>query len=296
MEIIARTRNPYKIEGPAQIGFSGGRTSAYMLRNTLAAHNGKLPDDVYTVFENTGKEREETLVFVNRCAREFGVNVIWIEYCRIYGRDDLPRYKIVNFETAARNGEPFDRMLAYYDAHRAAKGLAPILPNHANKMCSAYLKTKAAAWYMLNQGHAHWDAIVGIRHDEPNRYHSMMAANDKRAERWENYLPLFVGGVTKQDVNDFWQGQPFDLSIDSDLGNCDLCWKKHPNKIMRAIAEDPSRADWWISHEERTGQTFRNDGLSYRHLKFYAIQMAKQQNFDFAFDETDESVDCACTD
>ena len=48
--------NPYKIEGPALISFSGGRTSGFMLHNIIQAHGGKLPDDIHVVFANTGKE------------------------------------------------------------------------------------------------------------------------------------------------------------------------------------------------------------------------------------------------
>ena len=32
--------NPYLIEGPAVISFSGGRTSGYMLKHILDAHGG----------------------------------------------------------------------------------------------------------------------------------------------------------------------------------------------------------------------------------------------------------------
>lgn len=40
----------------------------------------------------------------------------------MYGQpDDAPWYKIVDFETASRNGEPFTMMLEYYQAYRKAE-------------------------------------------------------------------------------------------------------------------------------------------------------------------------------
>jgi hypothetical protein len=54
--------NPYLITGPALISFSGGRTSAFMLRQILDAHGGTLPDDVVVAFANTGKERWTSLM------------------------------------------------------------------------------------------------------------------------------------------------------------------------------------------------------------------------------------------
>lgn len=39
--------DPFLIEGPAAISFSGGRTSALMLRRILDAHGGTLPPDVH---------------------------------------------------------------------------------------------------------------------------------------------------------------------------------------------------------------------------------------------------------
>lgn len=56
--------DPFKVEGPAQIGLSGGRSSAYMLHAILQAMGWALPADVHVTFQNTSKEREETLVFV----------------------------------------------------------------------------------------------------------------------------------------------------------------------------------------------------------------------------------------
>ena len=64
--------NPYKINGPALISFSGGRTSGFMLWNIIQAHGGTLPKDVYVTFANTGKEAPETLDFVHEIEQKFG--------------------------------------------------------------------------------------------------------------------------------------------------------------------------------------------------------------------------------
>ena len=56
--------NPYKIHGPAIISFSGGRTSGFMLRKILDAHDGKLPEDVIVCFQNTGLEHPLTYEIV----------------------------------------------------------------------------------------------------------------------------------------------------------------------------------------------------------------------------------------
>lgn len=71
--------NPYLVEGPAVISFSGGRTSGYMLAKIVEAHGGKLPADVLPIFANTGKEHEKTLEFVQACSERIAP-VTWIEY------------------------------------------------------------------------------------------------------------------------------------------------------------------------------------------------------------------------
>jgi hypothetical protein len=38
--------NPYIIEAPALIPFSGGRTSGYMLRQIINVYGGQLPPDI----------------------------------------------------------------------------------------------------------------------------------------------------------------------------------------------------------------------------------------------------------
>lgn len=72
------------------------------------------------------------------------------------------------------------------------------------------------------------------------------------------------------NVAAFWAEQPFDLGMDSDYGNCDLCWKKNEAKLIRTIQEDPSRVIWWSGTEERFGQVFRQDRPNYRALAWSA--------------------------
>ncbi len=175
------THEPYLTTGPAQIGISGGRTSGHMVYKILEAHGGRLPTNVHLCFQNTGKEREETLIFIEQMAKRWGVHVTWMEWCRVYGQDaEAPWYRLVDFDTASRNGEPFTMMLEYYAAYRKAeKNLAPVLPNFSNNMCTAYLKIKVGEKHMRFLGYDQWDCVVGIRKDEPGRYHRMMAANAK---------------------------------------------------------------------------------------------------------------------
>src|ERR1700755_2515342 len=104
---------PFETEGPALISFSGGRTSAYLLRRILDAHGGILPADVYVVFANTGKEREETLDFVERCSTQWRVPIAWVERSSDLEARQRGSLSIrqVNHQSASRAGEPFGALI-----------------------------------------------------------------------------------------------------------------------------------------------------------------------------------------
>jgi len=72
-------KNPYRIDGPAVISFSGGRSSGFMLYNILEAYDGKLPDDIQVVFSNTGLEHRETYEFIHRIEENW-TPITWLEY------------------------------------------------------------------------------------------------------------------------------------------------------------------------------------------------------------------------
>ncbi|WP_434107661.1 phosphoadenosine phosphosulfate reductase family protein [Paraburkholderia caffeinilytica] len=260
-----------------------------MLHQVLCANCG-LPRDCFVVFQNTGKEREETLAFVDDCARRWSVPVAWIEWTGfIEGRAQrFCTYQLVTFATAARHGEPFAAMT------RAAN----MLPNPAARLCTINLKMRASSAYMRAQGFEEWDSVIGIRADEPRRVARMMdPARDN--SNGVPVLPLVRANVTKADVLAFWRAQPFDLQLDpmGDLGNCDCCFLKARHKIVRALVAEPWRAEWWIGQESAEhGATFRNDRPPYRDLKREALFYARQ--IPLALEDSDEDalIDCFCGD
>jgi len=279
--------NPYFIDEPAAISFSGGRTSAYMLYKILEAHGGTLPEYVKVTFANTGKEMPQTLDFVRDCGEQWDVDIAWIELGgysqhgfyesgRHKGKPIFkPETKIVNYETASRIGQPFEHLINH----------KKFLPNPSARVCTIELKIMPIERYMGCE----YTTIVGIRADEPRR------AVKQKAK--DNYLaPLFDAGVTIKDVKDFWGDQPFDLELPTmpngvcNLSNCDLCFLKGSGIKISIVEHQPSLADWWIKQEEKIGSTFRSDQPSYEQFKGIA---ATQTNL-FAFD--DESIPCFCGD
>ncbi len=76
------------------VSFSGGRTSGFLLYHVLKAHDFDLPDNVQVIFENTGKERLETLDFIDEVSKRWGVDITWLEWRKELGLPPVPQTKI----------------------------------------------------------------------------------------------------------------------------------------------------------------------------------------------------------
>lgn len=282
--------DPFKITGPTCISFSGGRTSAYMLWRVLQS-NGGLPAEARVCFGNTGKEDERTLQFVDRCSREWGVPIDWVEY-----RDGDPGYALVDFASASRKGEPFEAII------RKRK----YLPNPVTRFCTSELKIRpmhkrlrALGWY---DNGGEWDQFIGIRADEQRRVAKIRArGTSTETVRESMCMPLADAGVTVQAVNAFWGEQPFNLELltvngRTLAGNCDLCFLKPPAQRLALIAEKPERATWWIRMESQgiaskpSGARFCKDGATYADMAKY---VAEQRDM---FDPDEEAIACFCGD
>jgi len=288
--------SPYKISGTTVVSFSGGRTSAYMLRQVLD-NNEDLTDLVVT-FANTGKEHPATLEFVRECAERWSVPIVWLEF-----RNNDAGFEVVDFASASRQWEPFEALI------RKRK----YLPNPVTRFCTIDLKIRIIHKYLRSLGLSTEDKPVdmmtGIRADEPRRVVKIRHRKSTSESKWATMvMPLADAGVGVQDVTDFWNTQAFDLMLPTINGrtlegNCDLCFLKGANQVYSIIASDRGepvrKAEWWARMERTAvsssgitgnGALFRFDRPSYQKMLDYS-----DTQFDM-FANQDEAIACFCGD
>lgn len=301
--------NAFRLPAPCVWSFSGGRTSGYMMDLALEAHGGRLPPGHVVVFCNTGRERHETLDFVERCSQRLGVPVVWLEYRFLPGegkarggsaRGGEHNVVVVDYATASRDGEPFAQVIQ----------ARQFLPNPVMRFCTAELKIRTTNRYVRRVlGWDHYHNAIGLRADEEQRVLKMRRKRTVKSEatlfgeertviRGADHppgetpqCPLFDAGVRLEDVMEFWKRQRggvelaewlalphgrrpgWDLGLEQDEGNCDLCFLKGSAKLVRILERRPDLADWWVRQEqavvgrERPGTArFRDDRPPYAEL------------------------------
>lgn len=211
------------------ISFSGGRTSAFMAK-LLQEHPKYKDHNKLFVFANTGKESIETIKFINKCDKEFNLNLVWLEADVPQQKGKGTKYKIVNFYNVSMNGEPFEDVIRKFG-----------LPSKTYRHCTRDLKEIPIHKYAKEIfGHKDYITAVGIRADEKHRIGSN-----------PNIIyPLADLGIDEVIVRDFWSRQSFDLNLKDYQGNCDLCFLKSTRKKLTMIAENPKVADWWQKMED----------------------------------------------
>lgn len=272
--------NRYRIDQPALISVSGGRTSGFMLRKIIDAFGGTLPPDVIPVFCNTGREHEATLQFLKEIGERW-CPIVWLEFRFI--ADDLhpvTTFEVVDYCSASRNGEPFTQLIQKKS----------MLPNPVTRFCTSELKIRTGNRFAESYGMTEYTRAVGLRYDESSR-----VAKIKGDTKNENVVcPIHAARHTLADVRAFWKSQPFDLELPGDdnaFGNCDLCFLKGRGKIEKVMRTDPSRVEWWAA-QEAGGNTFRIDRPTYRQM--FTQLTVQGRMFDDAIE--DDTLPCQCTD
>lgn len=228
---------------PLLINFSGGRTSAYMTMKLMNDEAILHEFEPHIVFANTGLEHHNTLEFVRDCAEYFRWNVIWLEAAVQAEKGQGTQYKIVDYFTASRHGEPFRAVVQKYG-----------LPNIKFRHCTRELKQAPIFAYCREQfGTVNVDAAIGIRADETRRV--SQSQNPKQRVMY----PLIDRYPTdKQDVLDFWADMPFDLELPEHLGNCVPCFQKSDKKLLKALQDCPDCFDLIEQMEQKFGT--KSDG------------------------------------
>ena len=174
------------------ISFSGGRTSAYMAKRLF---DDPVAENQYFVFMNTGAEDERTLEFINKCDKEWELNLIWIEALVNPEKGKRTNYRIVDFDSASRQCEPFYDVIKKYG-----------IPNNSYPHCNRELKLHPFnSWLADTCPDAH--RAIGIRLDEIDR----MAAN---MDKMKIIYPLISRWPTmKAEIISWWEKQSFNLDI-----------------------------------------------------------------------------------
>lgn len=303
----------FRVQGPALISFSGGRTSALMLWCILVAWGGALPDGIVVTFANTGKERAETLRFVHDCASRWGVHVRWLEWRPTQAQVDArPTFQTwmaehypandfvcddgfveVGFNSASRAGEPFAALIA----------MKQYAPNAVTRFCTQELKVRAMRDFCRSLGWDRWLNIIGLRHDEGSRILKAEARNASSTETSKATMPLAAARIAKAVVMGFWWGaasfekrtfpQGFDLELRDYEGNCDLCFLKSRAKLCAIIREQPGSADWWVGQEAVSKGRFVTE-YSFATLR---DEVGRQPHLfdDFLGPDDDHDVECGLT-
>ena len=266
------------------VSFSGGRTSAYMAYQILMYGRDKF--DIQVVFANTGQEHENTLLFVRQCDQYFGFNTVWVEAVVHPGRKGCT-HKIVTYETASRNGEPYEEVIKKYG-----------IPNKAYPHCTRELKLAPIRSYIKSIGWnpKEYHTAVGIRIDEMRRVRAG-ATKEKIVYPLVDLFP-----TTKPEINAWWEEQPFNLEIQEYQGNCLWCWKKSSSKLMRLAKETPEVFDFPKRMEGNYGLCGHNvDGT---HRVFFREHMSANKLLElsnklvpegYVFHNMNEDGDTGCS-
>jgi len=215
------------------ISTSGGETSGFMLGKLLDSDLSKY-ESITAVFANTGQENEATLVFVQKLSEFYGIEIVWLEAVVRHNERKASTYTIVDFNSASRNGEPFEDMIDKYG-----------IPNNAYLHCTRELKNNPIRSWCIDKFDKDYEIAIGIRTDERQRL--------PKNNTYRTVYPLISKGFTKDDVLEFWSKQDFRLGIENYQGNCKWCWKKSLKKLKVIAVENPEYFDFPKRMEEEKG-------------------------------------------
>lgn len=274
------------------VSFSAGETSGKMAADIKAKWSDEY--ELAFVIANTGREKEESLVFANKVDEAFDLNLVWVEADVRVGvkesRADLKKgfrkceFGVWQWERIKRKlskkGSDLSRfstygvatkhkIVSFKTASRKGQPFEAVikkygLPNPSFLHCTRELKMNPIHSYIRNE--LKWKdyyTAIGIRADETDR----IDANRKE----KKYIYPFINPwpTTKPEINHFWKNEmPFRLGIKSYEGNCKKCFKKTLRKLLTIEAEERERGevDTWDLDMERKYENHKPESQENRPL------------------------------
>lgn len=236
------------------ITVSGGRSSAMMARHIQTHEKYKDYTKVY-VFCNTGMERPETIDFLKKIEKHWGIDIVKIEGVYSQEMGVGVGYNIVDWDTLDMTAQPFAQAIAHKN-----KGIFKGMPNPKAPFCSELLKTLPSRSFAKDIfNNEKYLTAVGFRaEDMPRRISWAEIREDKK-----RIFPLitdFENPITQMDLNRYWSEQPFKLEIHNKYGNCELCFKKSEANLIANIRYGTRFIDWYKTMENKyQGVSFRNN-------------------------------------
>lgn len=256
-------------ELPILCTVSGGRTSAFMAIYLRTLYPER---KILFVFANTGKEKEETLIFIKKLDEKWKLGIVWVEAKVTMEKGVGTTYKLVDFETASRNGQPFEIVIKKYG-----------LPSKLFRHCTRELKEAPIHKYAKKILGKDYLTATGIRADEKHRI-----------SKKDNYIhPLADMNFNQDFIDDYWANQDFNLMLNKHEGNCDFCFLKSKKKRVTLLKEGLN-VDWWKRMEETYGSEMqpmfdvRNGDTIEDLVKLAELEMTQISLLD------DVSFDCFC--
>lgn len=236
------------------INFSGGKTSALM---TILL---KPTEDDIVLFTDTKWEHPLTYKFIDDFENNENIKVHRTTYTNAKANGSVGFEALVNTRKS--------------------------MPNRMKRICTVDLKVLTAKRYLRSLGVQTFENYIGFRVDEPQR----VVRFSEQFKKVFTKFPLYDRGITKEMVNQFWLTKSYNLEIPSILGNCDLCFLKGKDNLIKIMALYPELAEKWIKAEEGKKGTFIQ-GVSYKEL----LKIAKSQFTLFELDKALPAYSCSCT-
>lgn len=229
---------------------SGGRSSARMARHIQTSPKYSRFNKVY-VFCNTGMERKETITFLKNMVTFWRIPLVILEGVYSLEMGIGVRHKEVTFEEMDMEGRVFKEMMAHMNKNKWVG-----VPNYATPYCSEYLKKRVSHSFAKDYfGTTKYINAIGYRaEDIPKRITRYELQEDDR--RIAPLLTDFDRPISKMDLTCWFNNQPFQLEIESRLGNCELCFKKSEKNLVEAIQFGTRFIDWVREAEQEYGNTF----------------------------------------